>query len=192
MKSTELLSQVRSITLADLDVLNVRFVSLSDQQLKWKSNESSWSIQEVFAHLNKFAIYYHDTFKKCILKTRFKTPSENFISSPLGRSAWASMKLGNAYNVKRKFKAQRLNNPMFEKSLISGNDTADLINHLNDLNYIFDLSSTVNIRKVKIPISISKIIRFRLGDALLYVVFHNQRHIQQAINILNHSKFPKQ
>jgi hypothetical protein len=60
------------------------------------------------------------------------------------------------------------------------------------LIHIFDLSSTVNIRKVKIPISISKIIRFRLGDALLYVVYHNQRHFQQALNILNHPKFPKQ
>lgn len=191
MTSTELLTEVRSITQANLEVLKTRFASLSDEQIRWKPLENSWNIQEVFAHLNKFAGYYHETFKKCIQKTRFKTPSENFISSPLGRSAWASMKLGNANNVKRKFKAQRLNNPMFEKSLISGQDTQDLIKHLNELNYIFDLSSTVNIRKVKIPISISKIIRFRLGDALLYVVYHNQRHVQQALNVLNHPKFPK-
>lgn len=191
MTSTELLTEVRSITQANLEVLKTRFVGLSDEQIKWKPLENSWNIQEVFAHLNKFAAYYHETFKKCIQKTRFKIPSENFISSPLGRSAWASMKLGNANNVKRKFKAQRLNNPMFEKSLISGQDTQDLMNHLNELNHIFDLSSTVNIRKVKIPISISKIIRFRLGDALLYVVYHNQRHVQQALNVLNHPKFPK-
>lgn len=190
MTSIELLSEVRSITQANLEVLASRFASLSNDQNKWKPFENAWNIQEVFAHLNKFAGYYHETIKNCIHKTRFKTPSENFISSPLGRSAWASMKLGNVNNVKRKFKAQRLNNPMVENSLISGQDTKDLMNHLKELNLIFDLSSQVNIRKVKIPISISKIIRFRLGDALLYVVYHNQRHMQQALNVLNHPKFP--
>ncbi|MFN5911333.1 MAG: DinB family protein, partial [Bacteroidota bacterium] len=56
---------------------------------------------------------------------------------------------------------------------------------------IFELARSVNIRKAKIPISISKIIRFRLGDAFLYVVYHNERHLQQAINILDHPRFPK-
>lgn len=191
MTSSELLKEVKFITQVNLEVLKIRFAGLSDEQIKWKPFENSWNIQEIFAHLNKFACYYHETFKKYIQKTRFKTACENFISSPLGRSAWASMKLGNANNVKRKFKSQRSNNPIFEKSLISGQDTQDLIRHLNELNNIFDLSSTVNIRKVKIPISISKIIRLRLGDALLYVVYHNQRHIQQALNVLNHPKFPK-
>jgi hypothetical protein len=49
----------------------------------------------------------------------------------------------------------------------------------------------VNLRKVKIPISISKIVRLKLGDALLFVVYHNERHMYQALSILSHAKFPK-
>ena len=191
MTTTELIQEVKKITIENVDLMKMNFNRLSDEQIKWKSFENSWNIQEIFAHLNKYASYYHETFKKYISKTRFKTPKENFVSSPLGRSAWKSMKLGNVKNIKRKFKTQRTFNPLFDKDLLTGNETKHLIKNLSELIEIIDLSTQVNIRKVKIPISISKIIRFRLGDALLFVVYHNERHLQQAMNVLNHPKFPK-
>jgi hypothetical protein len=47
------------------------------------------------------------------------------------------------------------------------------------------------LRRVKIPISISKIIRLRLGDALLFVTYHNERHFQQIANLMAMRDFPK-
>ena len=64
-------------------------------------------------------------------------------------------------------------------------------NQLNQLLEIIDSSKAVNLRKVKIPISISTIIRLKLGDAFLFVVYHNQRHLQQALNLVNNPNFPK-
>jgi hypothetical protein len=191
MTTAELIHELKTITNANLEVLKSRFLHLSEEQKKWKLVDNSWNVSEVFAHLNQFAKYYHETFKSKINKTRFRTPSDVFISSPLGRSAWKSMKLGNANNVKRKFKSQRINNPLFEKNLISGNDLEDFKRNLEELNLIIDSSTSVNLRKVKIPISISTIIRLKLGDALLFVAYHNQRHLQQALNLVNHPNFPK-
>jgi hypothetical protein len=191
MTTAELIHELKTITNANLEVLKSRFLHLSEEQKKWKLVDNSWNVSEIFAHLNQFAKYYHETFKSKINKTRFRTPSDVFISSPLGRSAWKSMKLGNANNVKRKFKSQRINNPLFEKNLISGNDLEDFKRNLEELNLIIDSSTSVNLRKVKIPISISTIIRLKLGDALLFVAYHNQRHLQQALNLVNHPNFPK-
>jgi hypothetical protein len=191
MTTSELISEIKSITDENLMLINQQLLKLTDEQKNWKINDNSWSIIEIIAHLNKFASYYHQTFIKFIQKTKFKTPSENFISSPLGRSAWKSMKLGNARNVKRKFKSLKIFNPIYEKQLILGNDIELFRNHLNELKDIFESSLKVNIRKVKIPISISKLIRFRLGDAFLLVVYHNERHLQQALNVINHPNFPK-
>jgi hypothetical protein len=101
------------------------------------------------------------------------------------------MKLGNARNVKRKFKAPKGQNPTLEPTLISGNDVGDFLENQNELLEIIDRSQTVNLRRVKIPISISKIVRLRLGDALLFVVYHNQRHVQQIIDLVTHKNFPK-
>ncbi|MBI2259789.1 MAG: DinB family protein [Flavobacteriia bacterium] len=191
MTSSELLFEAKKITDEGRDILENNFLPLSPTQKKWRINNQSWNILEIFAHLNKFASYYHLTFERIISKTKFKTPKENFVSSPLGRSAWKSMKLGNSKNVKRRLKSLRQFNPLFDKQLVSGNDEKDFVENLKQLSEIIEKAKQVNIRKVKIPISISKIIRLRLGDALLFVVYHNERHIQQAVNILQHPNFPK-
>jgi hypothetical protein len=101
------------------------------------------------------------------------------------------MKLGNAKNVKRKFNAIRTMNPKTNSEIKTASSIEDFENNLVQLITLIDRAAAVNIRKVKIPISFSKIVRLRLGDALLYVVYHNERHVQQALNLIKHPNFPK-
>jgi hypothetical protein len=191
MYTKDLLEEVRDLTLSDLELVSKKLVYLNDEQLSWKPSENVWNIKEILAHLNEYAKFYHTAFIERIAKTSFKSPGEVFISSPLGRSAWKSMKLGNAKNVKRRFKAMRSYNPSTESSLITGNEIATIQIELNEFLKIIELSANVSLRRVKIPISISKIIRLRLGDALLFVTYHNERHFQQISNLMALRDFPK-
>jgi hypothetical protein len=191
MTTSELIHELKTITQENIDSIKKKFSHLNEEQRNWKKDSDSWSINEVFAHLNEYAKYYHPTFSRKIERTRFRDPKEVFISSPLGRSAWKSMKLGNLKNVKRKFKSQRSYNPLFHPEIVGTNDIVTFQENQENLLTIIDASAHVNLRKVKVPISISKIVRLRLGDALLFVVYHNERHMYQAINILSNSKFPQ-
>jgi hypothetical protein len=191
MKSNELLADVKRITHENLALAKKHFTDLTLDQLNWKKDEQSWSINQVFAHLNAYAAYYNPTFLDKINTTTFKEPIEVFHSSPLGKSAWSSMKLGNANNVKRKFKAPKLYNPISNSSIDLNETIKTFLEDQRNLLTIIEKSIHVNLRRVKIPTSISKLIRLRLGDALYFVVYHNERHIQQALSILNHSNFPK-
>jgi hypothetical protein len=191
MTSADLIEEIKTITNDNLELIRSRFLKLSEEQKKWKVNDASWNVNEIFAHLNQFAIYYQLTFKIKIARTKFKSPSETFISSPLGRSVWSSMKLGNAKNVKRKMKAVKSYNPLFDNSLVKGNDVEEFEKNLLDMQDIIGSSKKINLRKIKIPISISKLIRLKLGDAFLFVVYHNERHLQQALNLVNNPNFPK-
>lgn len=191
MYTKDLLDEVRKITLTNLELVSKKLMYLSKEQLSWRPNEYSWSIEDVLAHLNEYARFYHNAFNEKIDHSKFKIPVEEFISSPLGRSAWKSMKLGNAKNIKRKFKAMRSYNPLIENNLIKGNEIEIIQIELEQLLSIIEKAATVSLRRVKIPISISKIIRLRLGDALLFVVYHNERHFQQILNVLNNPNFPK-
>ena len=191
MTTKQLIEEIRTITLTNLEIVRKKMNYLNENQRTWRQNETSWNINEIFAHLNEYAKFYHTTFKNRIEKTRFREPRENFISSPLGRSSWQAMKLGNAKNVKRKFKTQRAYNPSIEKSLVTGHDISDFEKGQEEFLSIIETAQTVNLRKVKVPISISKIIRFRLGDALMFVTYHNERHMQQALNLMANPKFPK-
>lgn len=189
--TTELLFQeLEKITTSSIEVVEKKMNKLTENQLHWKPNSDTWNLLEIFAHLNEYSLYYHPAFLKKIDTTRFRDPRQNFISSPLGRSAWKSMKLGNAKNVKRKFRAPKLYNPTFVTSIVKPTAIKDFIESQKELLTIFEKAKTINIRKSKIGISISKIIRLRFGDALLFVVYHNERHVQQAINLMNHRNFP--
>jgi hypothetical protein len=101
------------------------------------------------------------------------------------------MQLGVAKNIKRKFNAPRNYNPSVNKSLLNDDSVPFFIQSQKELMDIIDKAKFVNIQRVKVPISISKFIRLRLGDALLFVIYHNERHVYQALNLLQHRAFPK-
>jgi len=191
MTTRELRTTLSDITNNNIQQASGWITKLSEKQLNWRPNTGVWSIAEVLAHLNSYARYYHPVIQKKIEITRFRTAKDDFTSSPLGRSAWKSMKLGRLNNVKRKFKAPKGHNPTFDTDLVQGNELEEFLQQQTALLAIIDSSKEVNMRKVKIPISISKIVRLRLGDALLFIIYHNERHMQQILNLKNHKNFPK-
>lgn len=190
MTSRELIEISKSILQENRSFVEQNVKPLRTEQLIWKPSETAWSIAEVLAHLNEYSNYYHPTFERKIKQTRFTSTKDSFVSSPLGRSAWKSMKLGNAMNVKRKFKAVKSYNPTLDPSLVTGNEIETYLSGADRMFVIVENASQVNLQRVKIPISIAKLIRLRLGDALLFVIYHDQRHIQQIKNILKNPEFP--
>ena len=191
MTATELLKETARVTMQNGETVRKKFSHLSDVQAKWKPNDITWNIQEIFAHLNEYARFYHAAITRKLANTRFTSPKENFMSSHLGKSAWSSMKLGNAKNIKRKFNSLKAYDPVYTPELITNDEIERFRSYQEEFLSIIDQSKTVNIRKVKIPNSMSKIIKLRLGDVLLFISYHNERHIQQAMNLITHPKFPK-
>lgn len=190
MTTLELRTTVSEITTFNIQQATSWMTKLTEKQLNWRPNPGIWSIAEVLAHLNSYARYYHPTIQRKIEITRFRQAKDDFMSSPLGRSAWKSMKLGRLNNVKRKFKAPKGHNPSIDSELVQGTELQDFLEQQEKLLQIIASSAEVNLRKVKIPISISKIVRLRLGDALLFIVYHNERHMQQILNLKKHQNFP--
>lgn len=191
MTTTQLIKEVETITQNNLKFISKRVSRLSASQKNWRPNEYTWSLIDIFSHLNEFSRFYHEAITSKIARTRYTEPKENFVSSPLGKAGWSSMKLGNAKNVKRKFNAPKAYNPTFEKDIVDESAIEHFTAYQSEWLEILEKVKTVNIRRVKIPISISKIVKFRLGDTLLYVTYHNERHVQQAVNLLAHPNFPK-
>jgi hypothetical protein len=187
----ELLNDLLAIAKANFMNVQENISILSDIQLHWKKDNLSWSLSEIAAHLNEFSSYYNTTISKKIENTRFREPGHTFVSSPLGRSAWFSMKLGNARNVKRKLRSPRAFNPRYNKDIDVTNSIQILQKHQSAIVEIINRSMSVSLRKIRIPMATSKLIRLRLGDALMYLVYHNERHVQQMLTLLTNKNFPQ-
>ncbi|HIP36716.1 MAG TPA: DinB family protein [Crocinitomix sp.] len=166
------------------------FSNLTEEQLNWRVNDKSWSIANVFEHLNAFYRYYIPVFNGKIANTRFNHPTETFTSSPMGRAAYRSVKLGKVFNVKRKLKARKEYNPIINDSLKSKHPIEEFLQYQEQFSLLIEKAKKVDLRKTKCPLSLRPVVKLNLGDALLYLAYHTQRHIYQAKHVLDQLKTP--
>lgn len=191
MKSSVLIHEVKLITQVSIEFTKKKLLHLGPNQLNWKPSANAWNINEVLAHLNAYTKFYIEGITEKLNKTKYTTPIENFVSSPLGKAAWKSMKLGKMKNIKRKFRSPKEFNPSIFPSLINENTQLEYISLQEEYLKLLENAQNYNLRKVKLALSISKLSKLRLGDVLLFISYHNERHIQQILNILQNKKFPK-
>lgn len=75
-----------------------------------------------------------------------------------------------------------------DKNPIGSTLTIDVIDKFiiqqKELIDLIKKSKNVNLTKTKTAISISKLIKIRLGDTFRFIIAHNQRHIIQAKNAI--------
>ena len=69
---------------------------------------------------------------------------------------------------------------------------AKFIDQQEKMLLLLEQARIVNISKIRIPISISRWIRLKLGDTFLFIIAHNQRHIAQLERALKATKVKPQ
>lgn len=132
-----------------------------------------------FAHLNRYHDFYIPEIKKSI--------NENW---PRENSKFYPGLIGNLFvntirtkrNIK-KMKTQKRMDPL--GSMLSKQSLRQFIFDQNQLITLLQDAKKVNLNKSKTAISISKQIKMKLGDTLRFVVYHNERHVLQALKTLD-------
>lgn len=165
--------------------------ALSPEQLNFQPNERTWSVAQCLAHLNAYYRYYIPVFRGKISNTRFHDPSDYFSSSPLGIAVYRSVKLGKVKNIKRKLKSAKDYNPLINNSLSLENVVEEYLDHVKDFKTVLQEGTQVNLRKTKCPLSLRPVVKLNLGDAFIFITYHNERHIEQMKRVIGLSRFPK-
>ncbi len=169
----ELIQHLLGITQENLDSVE-QLKKQSIDVLNWKQNATSWSVLECVEHLNRYGDFYLPEITKRIGISKHE-PSKVFKSNWLGKYFSKSVSYNEDLNKMKTFKAM---NP-----LNSELDTATLqkfISQQYQIIELLDMSKNVNLDKTKTAISISKLIKLRLGDTWRVLVYHNERHVKQA------------
>ena len=60
----------------------------------------------------------------------------------------------------------------------------EFFQHQNKLLQLMDIARRRNLNSIRIPITISKLLRLKLGDMFRFLVAHEQRHMMQARNAI--------
>jgi len=142
--------------------------------LNWKQNSESWSVLECIEHLNRYGDFYIPEITNKIKTSKYKH-SEIFKSHWLGKYFSKSVSYNEDLNKMKTFKSM---NPL--NSELDIQTLHKFIDQQHQIIELLDKSKKVNLDKTKTAISISKLIKLRLGDTFRVLIYHNERHIKQA------------
>ncbi|WP_430406233.1 DinB family protein [Fluviicola sp.] len=162
----------------------------SEESLNYKQHAESWSVLECLEHLNLYGRFYLPEIKKRISEqlalSSPSIPLQRGKSNPVFKSGWLGNYFANSMLPKAKLNKmktfQNMNpiNSKLDKQVIE-----EFLDQQTELLQLLEKSREISLNKTKTAISISKLIRLKLGDTFRFVIYHNQRHMAQAERIEN-------
>jgi hypothetical protein len=159
-----------------LKIVISEFQNLPTAALLTAATDGGWSIAQCLDHLNGYGDYYLAEIKKGINK------SENDDQLTF-KSTWLGQYFTNMMDPdsgKRKYKTFKNHIP--KKDLDPNKVIAEFINQQENLIEYLRHGKLKNLNSIRIPISIAKWIRLKLGDVFQFIIAHNERHIRQAMS----------
>ena len=151
------------------------FESLPINKLQFKNGER-WSALECLEHLNLYGDFYLVEIEKRIITTPRKNVSTKFKSGILGNY------FANLMEVKdgkiTKMKSPKDKNP--SRSPLSITTISRFLKQQERLVSLLNECRSIDLSKTRAAISLTNLIKLRLGDTLRFYCYHIERHVLQA------------
>jgi len=155
-----------------------RFERLPIDQLRFK-NGNRWSILECLEHLNLYGDFYLVEIEKQIIANRNRPPSRIF------RSGFVGNYFANLMEVKEgkitKMKSPKNKNPANMDLKIT--TISRFLKQQEQLTVLLNSCRSIDLTRAKSAISLTRLIKLRLGDTLRFFTYHIERHMLQAERI---------
>ena len=140
-----------------------------------------WSVAQILEHLNSYGRIYLPQINKAISTSKTKRAAW-FNSGLLGNYFTNTMKPANVFEVKNKMKTLKAHTP--ENNLNPGKVLDEFVEQQHNLLQLLELAHQKDTNAIRVPISISKFIKLKLGDTFRFLIAHEQRHFIQARNTI--------
>lgn len=157
------------------------FKQIEKSKMVYCVEKNKWSIVQILEHLNAYGRYYLPAIEKEIA-FRSKAVPTWFNSGFLGNYFTNTMKPKNVFEVTNKMTAMK--SYTFPNSLNVDTVLKEFEEQQQKLMQLLELARERDLNSIRIPITITKMVKFKLGDVFRFLIAHQQRHMIQARNTL--------
>jgi len=174
MKQSSVLSELKEMTRANIAQVK-EFQSSEIERLEKSATLESWNVLQCIEHLNRYSLFYLSEFQQKIEQGKKITGSLEFHQGFWGKKFTVGMLPSEGMKTMKTFASK---NP--EKQNLN---LAVLNQFISDQQHFLDLldqASKLDLNKNDCSITLP-LLKMRLGDTLRFYVYHNVRHIHQAI-----------
>jgi len=143
--------------------------------LNQPASDGGWSIAQCLEHLNGYGRYYLPLIQRSLNDRPETDSTPTFTSTWLGSYMTRIM---DPQTGRKKYQAFKMHIPA--SSLEAHQVVAEFINQQEILLTCLRLGRKADLNAIRLPISISRWVKLRLGDVLQFLIAHQERHLQQA------------
>lgn len=148
---------------------------LSQEEFLMRPSPGQWSPAECLEHLNMYAFHYHPIIAAAMREAGPYKSDYQFKSGFAGNFFANSLKPGKGI----KLSAPADKNP--HKTGMQDKVLERFLKHQKEMLDLLAKARKRDLNGIKIPLSISSLIKFKLGDTFRFLIYHNQRHVLQAV-----------
>lgn len=177
----ELLQQLKSEVASIITTVN-ELSALGEAKLNMPPAPGKWSIAQVIEHLNTYNRYYIPLMAKALQqapKTTRNLFSPGWLGNYFVKSMYSEVKTAN--KVANKMSAMKGHIPPV--ALDAAATIREFVTAQQQLLEILEQMGSKDMSAVRIPITISRLIKISYGDAARFLVAHQVRHQLQVHNI---------
>ncbi|KUG06080.1 DinB family protein [Solirubrum puertoriconensis] len=172
MNANTFLQQLQAAVRRLQQTTEAELAPLSSEVLNYKSNAQSWSVFECLEHLNRYSRYYLPAFEKAMQHPQRSSAEVGY--SWLGKKSLEVVRPGNG----KASKTVKHMNPA--GSQLSRGVLEEFLQHQSRLLAVLAAAHTADLNRKAVPVEFFRLLKLRLGEALEFVVLHEERHVQQA------------
>ena len=176
MNHTAFLTTLQTATQQLRATAQAEFESLDLTLLNQQPAPGSWSILECLEHLNRYSRYYNPQIAKALAQHGAPT-AQSVGYSWLGRKSVDMMRPDN----RKKHTTLKHMNP--SGSRLGREVLTAFLAHQIELLDLLERAHAADLNRKAVPVEFFKLLKLRLGEALEFVVVHQQRHLQQALRV---------
>ncbi|WP_114821609.1 DinB family protein [Chryseobacterium sp. KLBC 52] len=177
ISTSELLDELKNRTKQHLQFAEMLSLK-TEHDLNFRTSADSWSTLECLEHLNRYGDFYIPEISRTI-SSAGKPSQLYFKPGILGNYFAKSMLPKEKLNTMKTLKAMNPIHSNLDKRVV---DT--FIKQQEKMLELLEEAQYIDLEKTKTGISISKLIKMRLGDTFRFVIYHNARHVEQIKRIL--------
>lgn len=180
-QATELLQDLRTDVKGIFNAFQTHINPQTAAVLLQQPAPGSWSAAQCLHHLNGYGQFYLPALEQAINKAEHN----QWKAKPQFRSGW----LGNYFTglmqpkpdgaLKSKMKAPKGHRP--EPQLDVPAILAEFAGQQNALLALLQRAENIDITRLRVPTSLSSLLKLNAGDTFRFLIAHEQRHVLQAL-----------
>lgn len=157
----------------------------SPAKLLSKPAADKWSVSQCLEHLNSYGRYYLPAIETAIETATLNKWASKKVFTPGWLGEYFTKMMVPDVDGKKMKKMSAPKNYTPAVALDSDKVLSEFIDQQEKIISLLEEARKIDLEKARVPISIAKLIKLKLGDTFRFLVMHNYRHVLQAERALD-------